>query len=473
MKLWVKNFFYTITVIMVTMTISFIFLYIYMPIHYEKKQEDKVTTTLTTLTQKYEGQSIDDVIKDLKTQMFLNQGGSASYQLVNSNDKVLFQTTDDTLIVSPFNSTSLEEYGTEIIAEIYATELSKTFKDNDGKLYCLNSRLFKEEIRNASDVLLELFPLVLVFCLMIGTIIAVIYSRQSTKRIKKLSEATNYMLTVDSSYQCEVKGNDEITYLSKDINHLNQTLATTITALKKEIKKVEDSEQYKSYFFQSATHELKTPITIITGIIEGMRLNIGRYKDREKYLGVCQDLLAKQAYLIQELASIYRLENFESSEFVGVFSLDELILEQVALYETLSESSRRYFFLEIETFVMTEEKYLIKMLISNLISNAYRYAKKEGAISISLSNGVLQIENECIPLSNEDLEHVFKPFYRPDYARNQKDGGTGLGLFIVKSILDKKGYDYSFYATKKSMVFEVNFKSSISQELEQENMENL
>lgn len=457
MKIWTKNFLYTITIIMVTMTASLLFLYSYMPIYYEKKQENIVNNTLTTLTKQYNGQAIDDVIADMKKQNVVFQGVSASYQLLNKSNEVIFQPMQDFIIISNSFSPSptIDKYDVSITE--YTTNLSRTFTAKDGDQYRLNVQILKSEIQNASEVLLELSPMVLIVCLIIGTITALIYSKQSTKRIKKLSEATTYMLSVDPSYQCEVKGNDEITHLAKDINHLNQTLATTITALKKEIKKVAASEQYRGYFFQSAAHELKTPVTIMTGIIEGMRLNIGRYKDREKYLEVCQNLLTKQTQLIQEVASIYRLENVESSESVETFSLDELILEQVALYEGVSENNARHFDLKIESFVMTGEKYLTKLLISNLVTNAYNYVKKDGIISIYLSQGFFQIENECTPLTNEELENVFKPFYRPDYARNQKDGGSGLGLYIVKSILDKNDYTYSFYSKKNSMVFEVNF----------------
>ena len=464
MKIWVKNFFYTIMIIMITMTLSLTFLYFFMPIYYLQKQENIVNKSLTVLTEKYQGQPIGDSIDDLKKQETFNGELFNSYRLLDDKNSIVFQSTEYTTAVI-MDGVSLDSSGEKNNVEIYTsniTELKKKFVDNKGNQYTLVSQVIKAEIENASDVLLELSPLVLVVSLVLGTIAALFYSKQSTKRIRNLSEATNYMLTVDSSYQCEVTGNDEIAHLAKDVNHLNQTLVNTITALEKEIKKVEESEQYKAYFFQSAAHELKTPMTIMTGIVEGMRLNVGRYKNREKYLELCQELLKKQSNLIQELSSVTRIDAIESENTPEFFSLDQLIREQVSLYDTLSETNDQYFDMNLEPFFMEEDKYSIELIISNIISNAYIYRKKGSPICISLTGGVLQIENECKPLSNEVLKNIFKPFYRPDYARNQKDGGTGLGLFIVKTILEKRNYDYSFYSKKDSMIFEINFKQKNS-----------
>ena len=83
--------------------------------------------------------------------------------------------------------------------------------------------------------------------------------------------------------------------------------------------------------------------------------------------------------------------------------------------------------------------------LSNILANAVAYTAPDKAISVYTSERKLVIENECEPISAEQLKRIFEPFYRPDYARNRNDGGNGLGLYIVASILDSLNYSYSFF----------------------------
>ena len=101
----------------------------------------------------------------------------------------------------------------------------------------------------------------------------------------------------------------------------------------------------------------------------------------------------------------------------------------------------------------------LKKALSNILSNAVNYTETERHIKVKLEKSVLSIQNECVPLSPDELQHIFEPFYRPNRARDPANGGNGLGLYIVKTILDKQGLQYCFTSmkSKTGMEFVIYF----------------
>lgn len=445
-------------IIMITVSLSMAFLYFYMPTYYREKQEKEANVVVEKLSKKFTNKAIDDVIADLE-QLSSYENPFNNFTLFNKKEEIIFQS--NSLSVLAGQTISSAEVNPVVAVErleLNRLSIKRTFLDKNGDEFTLLLYLFQDEIDNASAVLLDLFPFILLIALLVGSIAAFLYSKSSTKRIRNLSKTTNHMLRIDSSYQCDVTGNDEITELAADINQLNKTLVTTIIDLEQEVKKVEEAEAYRSYFFQSAAHELKTPVTIMNGVIEGMILNFGRYKDRDKYLIVCQELLENQTDLINKLFDIYQLDNSDlNTKELSTFSLDELIYEQVASHELLAKANNNQFQVQLTNCYLNADQHSVRLIISNVISNACYYSTKGTTIKITLDNGGLKIENECAPLSEKELTNIFKPFYRPDFSRNKKDGGTGLGLYIVKNILEEENYSYSFYPTENSMIFEIDF----------------
>lgn len=98
-----------------------------------------------------------------------------------------------------------------------------------------------------------------------------------------------------------------------------------------------------------------------------------------------------------------------------------------------------------ENITVSTPPNLFKKAISNVILNAVTYTETGKTISVYMDCHTIMIENECTPIQKEHLQHIFEPFYRPDYVRNREDGGSGLGLYIVASILTDLSYTYSFF----------------------------
>ena len=102
---------------------------------------------------------------------------------------------------------------------------------------------------------------------------------------------------------------------------------------------------------------------------------------------------------------------------------------------------------------------LLKKALSNILLNAVNYTDAGKQITVSISKQSLSVANECIPIPPEHLKHIFEPFYRPDYSRNQDTGGNGFGLYIVDTILKKLKLEYCFapLSTNSGMIFTIQF----------------
>lgn len=455
MKIWKKNFCYTLTIIMSTMLISIAFFYFMIPVYYQFKQSTSLSNDLSEAIEEIEKMPIEDAVNYLEKNF-----SNTNWVLTDEQNNQMYTGNlirwddEETSNINSFDVPS--SLGSSIVAE----RIIKEFWDDNGDKYFLSGFTLTQPIIEASNVMLELLPIILLITLIIGIVSTYIYSRSSTKRILNISEITNKMVK-KIDVECDISGKDELAGLAKDINLLNNTLKNTIRALEVEISKVEEIERNKEYFVQSAAHELKTPITIMSGIIEGMRLNVGRYQDREKYLEICQDLLSTQQNLIHNIFSVYKDERISEQGKATKFSLKSIVEDLVKPYKIISEAKRKHFTVDLTEINIIANKEQVERLLSNVITNAFQYCQEDGQINIKLKKNCFIIENSCKPLEPEILTKIFEPFYRPDYARNRKLGGNGLGLFIVKQILDTNNYTYKFVPNNEQngMVFTIQFNN--------------
>ena len=229
-------------------------------------------------------------------------------------------------------------------------------------------------------------------------------------------------------------------------------------ALKVENEKVAESEREKAEFLRMTSHELKTPITSMMGMIDGMIYGVGEFKDRDTYLHKCREILEEQSALVQSILAISKMEmGTEVTE--EVFSLKQVLEENLGAYKLMADMKHYQFQVSLEEAEMKGNKIYLVKAIKNLIDNAFNYTVQNGKISIRLEEHLLVIENQAERVLDEtQIQQIFQPFYRPDYSRNRKDGGTGLGLFIVQQILDKHQFAYKFEAVDdKWMRFSISF----------------
>ena len=274
-----------------------------------------------------------------------------------------------------------------------------------------------------------------------------------TKPILRLSEMTKAISNLNFDVCYDGKRQDEVGELGYSINVLSEKLEKTISSLKSannelqnDIKKKEKSEEMRKEFLSNVTHELKTPIALIQGYAEGLKDNIqGDEESREFYCEVIIDEAAKMNSMVKRLLSLNELEfgdnkpQFERFDIMAL--LNSVVNAMNMVYKQKGISS------EVNggtsCFVWADE-YLVEEVITNYISNALNHAEedKNGKKIVSIcvrkcENKVrISVFNTGKPIPEEDVERIWDKFYKVDKARTREYGGNGIGLSIVKAIMN-------------------------------------
>ncbi len=319
--------------------------------------------------------------------------------------------------------------------------LDFTFKTLDE--YDISARLNVENY--FLETIQKVLPLSLICCVVISVICSLLFSRKMTVPIKKISKVTEKMSRMDKTAVCEIRSKDEIGVLGENINSLYHSLLSVVESLEAEKQRVSENEKSKVDFLRAASHELKTPVTALNATLENMILKVGKYKDYDVYLPECKEMIENIGTMIQKILDTSKIENLSDNETAVDISLSEFLTTLCEPYILIAKAHSINFNLDLKnSFSANLPLDLFRKALSNIIANAVDYTPQGKTISVYFSGRSLIVENECTPISDEHLQHIFEPFYRPDYSRNRDSGGNGLGLYIVSALLKKMNILYSF-----------------------------
>ena len=342
---------------------------------------------------------------------------------------------------------------------------SATFRQN-GQTYHLFANAALVAVAQSYDILLKLIPLIAAAILLISIIGAVICSRYYSKPLVGISNVAKRMTALDMTWKCDVRRKDEIGVLASSLNEMSQQLSNALDSLQaaneqlqKDIEREREQEKQRIDFFTSVSHELKTPIAIIKGQLEGMIHQVGPYKDRDTYLRRCLKTTNDMEALVKEILSAARMGGSD-------FHLERTDLDISRMVEKACQKFRGRMEdkgMELLRNIQADFHYegngqLIEKVFSNVLSNAVTYSPMGAAVTVSLQDGVFSVENTGVHIDEEDLAQLFTPFYRIDKSRNRNSGGSGLGLYIVKIILDHHEVSYSMENTENGVQFTAVFR---------------
>ena len=303
-----------------------------------------------------------------------------------------------------------------------------------------------------------LYSIAIIMVIISGIAILII-SKKFTKPISELSGIANKMSNLDFSQKYRIKDTgDEIDNLGKSINSMSDKLEDTIIKLQKsnielekDIEQKSKIDEMRKQFISDVSHELKTPISLIQGYSEGLIENVNTDEENRKfYAEVILDEANKMDKMVKKLLELMKLEYGAKELENAFFNITELIHEEIRKYTVLLNENNIEvkFDLKQPIYVYADINFM-EQVLNNYISNAIKNieeVKEEKYIKISIK--ILEekvrvyVFNTGKNISEENMQKIWNRFYKEDTSRNREMGGTGIGLSLVKAIMNNYNNEY-------------------------------
>ncbi len=344
--------------------------------------------------------------------------------------------------------------------------LSGTF-DNG---YHLHIRIPVTSIQDSVRISNHFLLLMAGFTIIISAILVSVISKKFTEPILELNKIATEMANLDFSHKYRIKdADDEIDNLGKSINTMSDTLEETINQLRntnieleKDIEEKSKIDEMRKSFISDVSHELKTPIALIQGYSEGLLENVNTDDESRKfYAEVILDETNKMDRLVKQLLELMKLE-YGKREFNNkTFNIVELEQEVIKNSKVLLDEAQVEILLKTnkEALVFADD-FFIEQVITNYVTNAIKNVKEiNGKKEIYIENEILKdkvrikVFNTGENISKEDMENIWKRFYKVDKSRNRENGGSGIGLAFVKAIMSHYNNEYGVINHKDGVEF--------------------
>ncbi len=317
-------------------------------------------------------------------------------------------------------------------------------------------------IRTPFDSLQESAKISNRFYLGVGLIVAILsgtlvmfFVRRLTKPIDELTRLSREMASLNFDARYTSHTNNEIDVLGESFNTMSAQLESTISELKsanlelqKDIEnKIKIDEQRKE-FLDNVSHELKTPIALIQGYAEGLKENISEDPEsREFYCDVIIDESAKMNKLVKNLLTLNQLESGKDAVVMERFDLAVLIRGVLQSMDIMiQQNEANIIFEQKEPVYVWGDEFKIEEVVTNYISNALHHLNGERQVEIRIKDAGKKVKvsvfNNGTPIPEEDIPNLWQKFYKVDKARTREYGGNGIGLSIVKAIMESMNQEY-------------------------------
>lgn len=396
-------------------------------------------------------------------EQFLQNMEVDSVELYNGNGELIAlpaEPFDNELIYAAQAQTEMSGEDSPVLSGSYYFSFS-----DSSERYMMIVYGTAEQIAEIQQSFLQIFPFLLFVIFAAAFAISWAFSRMITRPVLELSRVSEKMSDLQLEWTVSEQRTDELGTLGKSLNLLCKNLSAALAELQSANKKLEDDiarekelEQIRTDFFSAVSHELKTPITIIKGQIEGMLLQIGVYKDRETYLSKALETAGTLETMVQEILTISRLETMGTDFKEDILDCVQMIRCYLDETEDIIAKKDLQLYLDMpETACICGNRLLMEKVFSNLIGNAVKYSPQGAAVWISVSAEcsrlVFSVENAGTQIPKDSIPKLFDAFYRVEQSRNRKTGGSGLGLYIVQKILRLHGSACTVCNTRSGVKF--------------------
>lgn len=363
----------------------------------------------------------------------------------------------------------------ELSSEQFPFKIAKDTRLNTDFL-CLGHLLYNgdklllsiplQEITESVNISNKFLILIGLFTIIIGIFATLIYSKKFTDPILNLNKIAQNMSKLDFSSKYIVTSQDEIGELGKNINFLSEQLDISINELKEknknlraDIEKERALDEMRKGFIANVSHELKTPISVIQGYAEGLKINV--IEDEESKIFYC-DVIVNEAkkmnQLVKNLLNLSLIDSGNSELEISTFNISELIEELVNKFLPIfKEKQVKLDRLNVKELMVSGDRLMIEQILVNYINNALNHINEKREIIINTSKNENKVRvtmfNSGEQIPEEDIDKVWQSFYKVDKARTRTYGGTGLGLSIVAGIQKLHGNSYGLENVKGGVEF--------------------
>ena len=418
LKIFPKICIQTFSVIAIIVLFIHLFVYLIFPKTYLDVRKEEIYNKANEITENLNGKSEDYIEQALdfysntnEIKAFIKKNTSSNEVEIKNNLNVDLKSSNNSLIIE-----------------------ERQLKLDTGEEIRLQFVSTADMQNQAKNLSLQFLPYSLIISLCFSAVVSLVYAKSIKNHVVEIKSVTDQMMALDKKARLEIDSNDEIGQLKAQINDLYETLLDSISNLEFKNKEILRLEKIKYDFFKGASHELKTPLASLKIILENMKYNVGKYKNRDVYIDDCIDLVDLLTKNIQQILSVYSIENLKDDEEV-VCIIDELssVLQK---YDVLIHQKKLHIQNDLQDETMYIGKRALHMILSNLIGNAINYTHEKDTIYIGIEQDWFYIQNKQDPTQPK---------------------GNGLGLYIVRNLLDNYKVKYETIEGE-DFVFKIQWK---------------
>ena len=455
LKLFPKTFLVSIGLFAALIILVHALVYTLMPQFYLQQKEREAADNLIALTTELRGKSVEEMRRI--SQEFAQMKNVNITLTIDGRDQYFqgFQSINIVTDSGKSVDTSVVKIADGQTVDPRSVVLQQgSVTDNQGLAITVKLLADVAPVTQAKLATLHVLPYTMLGSLLVALLFSYIYSRFVTRPIRQMAAVTTTMQRLKKDARYPVNSHDEIGVLGRNINDLYQNLWQTIRSLEHENKRITQLEKEKIAFLRAASHELKTPLAALRIMLENMQLNIGEYKNHDQYLAESVAQVDRLATMVNDVLRSGSVAE-QALRQEKRLRVDKLIAEVVDDYTLLAKTRGMAFTVDAQPATIRANRDMMRHVISNLVSNAVRHGDAGSVIKITCNQNELAIENACKPLTKQQLQHVFDPFYRSPSDKKQHTDSSGIGLYTVKMLLDAKGLDYGFTPHGQGMRFVV------------------
>lgn len=436
LKIFPKIFIQTFSIIgMIVVFIHLLVFFIFPRTYLDARKED-LYNKANEISNNMNGKELNYIEQTLD--FYSNTGEDKAFiKDDNDNNEVKIKNKVNINLESNTNSLIIEE---------------REIKLNDGKKIYLQFISTADMQKEAKDLSLKFLPYSLLISLSFSSMVSLFYAKSIKNNIQEIKDVTDKMMKLDKNTRLMVNSNDEVGQLKEQINDLYTTLLRTIEDIEFKNNEILKLERLKYDFFKGASHELKTPLASLKIILENMKYNIGKYKDRDFYIKECVDIVDNLTKNVSQLLSFHSIKNINNDEeYLNINDILEDILKKYAILANQKKITINKDILDSNIYI---GKNALNIILSNLISNAVKYTDVNGVINIGRTDEWFYIENSY---GNNIVSNIDKIF-DVKFDLN-KENSNGLGLYIVSNILNNYNIKYKVSHNDEFFIFKMKLFS--------------